>query len=1020
MNYYEQLKAASDICQVAHKLGFNGQKCGARWQGECPRHGSARGKCLTIYARTQSFYCFHCRQGGDVIKLVELFKNCEHRRAVNYLAAAAGLPPLEARELSSQELDRKEADYQEERLVRDLLTVAARWYQEQLAKFTDVQDYLENHYGFSSEIITELGLGFAPPPQGQSSALAQHLQSFPEFHGKLALCGLFTWKDPVHGPFYDFFKARIIFPYWKQGQVVYMKARATAATPVDKYECYQEKNDQVKYDAQGKPEYIKYKALRSHDPDDDKKKHISKFIQRDTFLGEDSIRGAKHIIITEGVPDWISALDHGFAALSPGTTNFREQDLQKLSDLTKPAEAIYLIFDNEDNRAGYEGALRTGKFLAQGGKQVFLVQLPKPAGVSKIDLNEYLKTHAAKDLKQLLYRAKTVPQMLIEALPQNFMQALPPLKEEIAPLLVNFQDGLLEHYVEMLRKQTKTSRKSIQAEITAARTRLKKPAGVKTESPPDLEIKKQAQALAQDPLLFKKRIDLVNESGVVGERKNIAMYFATLDSRLLPDNPASPNALALKNAGHFGSGKSYTLLKVLAIYPEPGYCLITGGSQKSLYYLAGGLKHKALIVTEGFQFQQEQARDSELVYVVRSLISEGRISYWVPEKDEAEGKMVTKEKKLEGPTAFITTTIMEKLEAQLEDRLFTIHPDESIEQTRDIISLTAELAAGQVPGLETQTVEVWKALHQLLQPVEVVIPFAPDLAAYINQKGLPPIATRRAFKRVLSVIKAIGCAYQYQRQRDKANRVVADIADYYMALQIVRESFQESLGHLSALDKSRVHFIQQQEPVLFKKLATDWALSKAGVTTWVRKRVQDGILQWCDKDGVLYRDKEELRRAKHAGEAFLKIAASFLAVDTSGLPSPHELSKDPAWDETGELFEKYDLQLNQRAQVKQKSSQVRETLSLDDAPVEEDQDEDEGLNILPFKQVERYKESEPEPKPTLTPDLCRAGCKHFDYVRAGDEFCFERFNGKPIPLNIPCKQFEEKHPEVLPKGVLTL
>jgi hypothetical protein len=32
-------------------------------------------------------------------------------------------------------------------------------------------------------------------------------------------------------------------------------------------------------------------------------------------------------------------------------------------------------------------------------------------------------------------------------------------------------------------------------------------------------------------------------------------------------------------------------------------------------------------------------------------------------------------KKVEGPTSFITTTVMESLEAQFEDRLFTIHPD---------------------------------------------------------------------------------------------------------------------------------------------------------------------------------------------------------------------------------------------------------------------------------------------------------------------------------------------------------
>ena len=77
--------------------------------------------------------------------------------------------------------------------------------------------------------------------------------------------------------------------------------------------------------------------------------------------GTDSIRGAKEIIITEGAPDWVSAVDHGFAAISPVTTNFREEDFEKLAQVTAHADAVYIINDNEDNEAGLKGALKTGK-----------------------------------------------------------------------------------------------------------------------------------------------------------------------------------------------------------------------------------------------------------------------------------------------------------------------------------------------------------------------------------------------------------------------------------------------------------------------------------------------------------------------------------------------------------------------------------------------------------------------------------------------------------------------------------
>ena len=263
----------------------------------------------------------------------------------------------------------------------------------------------------------------------------------------------------------------------------------------------------------------------------------------------------------------------------------------------------------------------------------------------------------------------------------------------------------------------------------------------------DPAIQSLAESIAKDPALIRKRIDAVNQSGVVGERNVVAMYFAALDSRLLPEDTASPNALAIKNAGHHGSGKSFTMKKCLDLYPDDDYHLITSGSAKSLYYLPDGLKHRALIVAEAFQFQANNAADSEFVYVVRSLLSEGRVSYQVPQKDE-DGKFVTVEMRLDGPTSFITTTIIDKLEPQLEDRLFTIHPDESMEQTRSIMTMTAKIKEGSFEGVDKATQEAWKHFHSLLKPTDVVIPFAGRISNYLQRGERLPIAARRAFNRV--------------------------------------------------------------------------------------------------------------------------------------------------------------------------------------------------------------------------------------------------------------------------------
>ena len=101
-----------------------------------------------------------------------------------------------------------------------------------------------------------------------------------------------------------------------------------------------------------------------------------------------------------------------------------------------------------------------------------------------------------------------------------------------------------------------------------------------------------------------------------------------------------------------GLAKSFSLDKCLEIYPEESYHKITNGSGKSLYYLDKGLKHKGSVVTEGFQFQKNNAQDFELVYSIRSLISEGCVTYQVAEKT-AEGAIVTRERKLEDQLVFL-------------------------------------------------------------------------------------------------------------------------------------------------------------------------------------------------------------------------------------------------------------------------------------------------------------------------------------------------------------------------------
>ena len=161
-------------------------------------------------------------------------------------------------------------------------------------------------------------------------------------------------------------------------------------------------------------------------------------------------------------------------------------------------------------------------------------------------------------------------------------------------------------------------------------------------------------------------------------------------------------------------------------------------------------------------------------------------------------------KKIAGPTSLVTTTIKGKLEDQLDDRMITAHPNTSAMQTRDIIEKTAQAASGNGIAVDEKILQAYQHYHDSLVSAEVVIPFAQDIARFVSQNGSLPLSARRSFKRVLSAVKTITLLYQKQRSRDEQGRFIADISDYFIAYQLLEESFAESLGNVKRYTDDRI------------------------------------------------------------------------------------------------------------------------------------------------------------------------------------------------------------------------
>jgi len=60
------------------------RKGGKNYVGKCPLH-QERSPSFYVYPETNSFYCFGCHKGGDVIKFVELYYGYDFKGAIEYL-----------------------------------------------------------------------------------------------------------------------------------------------------------------------------------------------------------------------------------------------------------------------------------------------------------------------------------------------------------------------------------------------------------------------------------------------------------------------------------------------------------------------------------------------------------------------------------------------------------------------------------------------------------------------------------------------------------------------------------------------------------------------------------------------------------------------------------------------------------------------------------------------------------------------------------------------------------------------
>ena len=208
-------KRAHPLADVAGRYGVQLRPSGRALLGRCPFHSDHGRPNFHVYpapdAADDSFFCYRCPVGGDVIRFVELIERVSFRDAVARLTDDSAQPPRQPRNCPGRGwFNGRQAGP----LERACLAAAVELYANRLASDLNAQRYLDSR-GISRDTAGGCRLGYAA---GDELVAYLRWRRLPVYAARHA--GLLT----VSG--HELLAGRIVVPEIRAGQPVWLIGRA--------------------------------------------------------------------------------------------------------------------------------------------------------------------------------------------------------------------------------------------------------------------------------------------------------------------------------------------------------------------------------------------------------------------------------------------------------------------------------------------------------------------------------------------------------------------------------------------------------------------------------------------------------------------------------------------------------------------------------------------------------------------------------------------------------------------------
>ncbi len=361
-SFIQELNAKNDIESVVSSY-VSMKRRGRNLVGLCPFHGE-KTPSFNLYPETNSFYCFGCGAGGDVITFIRKIENLSYVDAVKFLADRAGM--------SMPEQSYNDTTAKQRMRILEANREAARLFHAYLYSQGGRVglDYYHSR-GYTDATIKRFGLGYAP----QSFDFLRSELRKKGFHDEELVLAWLCARSKNGRGIYDIFRNRVMIPIIDvRGNVIAFGGRVLDDS---------------------KPKY-----LNSGD--------TLVFKKTNNLFALNFAKQVKtdHLILCEGYMDVIALHQAGFQnAVAALGTSFTAEHARLMSRYT---DEVVLVFDAD--AAGQKGAQRAIGLLRDVGLRIRLVTIPDGK-----DPDEFIKNNGPERFKLLVERASNdVEYRLIE------------------------------------------------------------------------------------------------------------------------------------------------------------------------------------------------------------------------------------------------------------------------------------------------------------------------------------------------------------------------------------------------------------------------------------------------------------------------------------------------------------------------------------------------------------------------------------------------------------------------------